>query len=74
MSLWGGMREEWFVLFGSPTCNPQVEVGPDCQRGRRDGTKEDTVRGPAASGWSLQLQVPTLSLVDGVLSKTPKPG
>lgn len=28
MSLWGGMRGEWSVLFGSPTCQPQVEVGP----------------------------------------------
>lgn len=31
------------------------------------------MRGPAASGWSLQLQVLTLSLADGVLSRTPKP-
>lgn len=31
------------------------------------------MHGPAASVWSLQLQVLKLSLVDGVLSRTPKP-
>lgn len=38
-----------------------------------DGTKDDTVRGPAARVWGLQLQVLKLSLTGGVLSRTPKP-
>lgn len=36
-------------VTGSPTCNPQAGVGPRLPAGREDGTKDDTVHGPAAS-------------------------
>lgn len=73
MSLWGGMREEWSVLFWEPNLQSTGRGwAQTASMAGGDGTNDDTVHGPAARVWSLQLQVLKLSLIDGVLSRTPK--
>lgn len=52
----GGGREEWSVLLGSPTPNPQgAGWAQTVSTAGEDGTKDDTVHGLVARGQGVQL-------------------
>lgn len=69
-----GWWEEWSVLLGSLTLNPQgVGWAYTASMAREDGTKNDTVHGPVTRGRGLQLcRHLELSLV-GCCPGPPKP-
>lgn len=68
-----GWWEEWFVLLGSPTFNPQgVARAQNASMAGEDGTKADTVHGPGARGEACCSRHLQLSKV-GCCPGPPKP-